>query len=71
MAPVTITISEEAHELLLAHQQRGESVSDVIQRVLPRTVDPLESAGTYPGLGAAVESAKERMNDEFSEGPES
>lgn len=58
MAPKTITISEDAYEILAAHKRRDESFSDVIRRLAGVRSDPLDAAGAYPGLGTAVEDAQ-------------
>jgi predicted CopG family antitoxin len=54
MAVKTITITVEAHEKLMKHKQKGESFTDVINRVFGGT-PTLELAGVLtPEQGDAI-----------------
>ena len=64
MASKNITITEETYEKLRAHKRADESFSDVIDRLTSSKTSPMESAGTYPGLGRAVEDAREEFEED-------
>jgi len=61
MAVKTITITVEAHEQLMKHKQKGESFTDVINRVFGGT-PTLELAGVLtPDQGDAVSRDVKRL----------
>jgi len=67
MASKNITITEETYEKLRAHKRADESFSDVIERLTTARTRPIDSAGAYPGLGAAVEAAREEFEADLTE----
>jgi len=67
MASKTITITEDAYVQLVAHKRGDESLSDVIRRLTSAKTDPIDSAGTYPGLGVAVEEARAELEAELED----
>lgn len=67
MASKNITITEETYEKLRAHKRADESFSDVIERLTTARMRPIDSAGAFPGLGAAVESTREELEADLTE----
>jgi len=67
MASKNITITEATYEKLRAHKRADESFSDVIERLTTARTRPIDSAGAYPGLGAAVDAAGEEFEDDLAE----
>ena len=67
MASKTITITEDAYDRLAAHKRGDESFSDVIRRLASAKTDPIDSAGTYPGLGGAVKEARAELEADLAE----
>ncbi len=61
-----ITITEDAYDRLRALKRDDESFSDLITRLTERT-DPMAFAGSCPGLGEHVETAREELDDDFDE----
>lgn len=66
MASKNITITEETYEKLRAHKRADESFSDVIERLTSSSSSPMDAAGVYPGLGGAVDTAREAFEDDVS-----
>lgn len=58
-----LTITQEAYEKLLAHKRDDETISQVVERLIEADRSPMDSAGAFPGLGEAFESAR----DEYAE----
>lgn len=67
VASKNITITEETYEKLRAHKRADESFSDVIERLTTSSTPPIDSAGAYPGLGDAVEDAREEFEHDVAE----
>lgn len=59
MPSTDVTITEATCERLVAHQQEDESFGEVIERLVRGGGNQLDSAGAFPGLGDAVESARD------------
>lgn len=57
MASKNITITESAYEQLRALKRDDESFSEVVER-LTDTADPMEFAGSCPGLSEHVDEAQ-------------
>ena len=57
MSSKNITITESAYEQLRALKRDDESFSEVVER-LTETADPMEFAGSYPGLSEHVDEAR-------------
>ena len=57
MASKNITITESAYEQLRALKHDDESFSEVVER-LTETADPMEFAGSCPGLSEYVDEAR-------------
>ena len=51
MATKTITILEDAYEILKRHKMEGESFSEVIKRELTKKKSLMEFAGAWSHLG--------------------
>lgn len=66
MASKNITITEEVYEKLRAHKRADESFSDVIERLASAKTSPMDVAGAYPGLGGAVEAAREEFEGDVT-----
>lgn len=71
MSSKNITITESAYEQLRALKRDDESFSEVVER-LTETTDPMQFAGSCPGLSeyvadarAELESDLESVNDEL------
>ena len=47
MATKTITIMEDAYEMLKAAKKKGESFSDVVRREIPKKRDLMDFAGSW------------------------
>jgi len=69
MASKTITITEDVYERLVAHKRGEESFSDVIRRLTSARADPLDSAGAYPALGAAVDEVRAELEADLEREP--
>ena len=65
MATKTISIKEDAYERLKDHKREGESFTDVVNRLTNAETDPLEAAGTIPGL--VSEDEREAFREKFDE----
>lgn len=63
MASKNITITEATYEKLRAHKRADESFSDVIERLTTARTSPMDAAGTVPGLGSAVATARDEFED--------
>ena len=61
MASKTITITEDAYDKLAAHKRADESFSDLIKRLAGKRRDPMDSVGSYPGLGESFAAARAEL----------
>jgi predicted CopG family antitoxin len=64
MASKNVTITEDAYDRLKALKREGESFSDLVMRLTER-VDPMEFAGSCPGLAEEVDAAREAVRDDL------
>jgi len=60
MASKNITITESAYEQLRVLKRDDESFSEVVER-LTETADPMEFAGSCPGLSEHVDEARTEL----------
>ena len=61
MVSKEITITESAYERLRALKRDDESFSELIER-LTETTDPMEFAGSCPGLSEYVDEARTELD---------
>ncbi|PSQ08686.1 hypothetical protein BRC93_14540 [Halobacteriales archaeon QS_5_70_15] len=66
MASKNITVTEDAYDRLKALKREGESSSELVVRLTERA-DPMEFAGTCPGLGEHVDETREEPAEDFDE----
>jgi len=66
MASKNITITEDAYDRLQALKRDGESFSELVVR-LTEGADPMAFAGSCPGLGDRVETARDDVDDDLEE----
>lgn len=66
MPTKTITITEDAYERLRGLKREDESFSELVVRLTEHT-DPMEFAGSCPGLGSHVEDAAEELEEDLEE----
>ncbi len=66
MASKNITITEDVYDRLRALKREDESFSDLLRRLTERT-DPMEFAGSCPGLGRHVAAAHEDLDEGLEE----
>lgn len=64
MASKTITITEDAYDRLKVLKREDESFSELVVRLTEGT-DPMEFAGSCPGLGEHVDAAGEELDDDL------
>ncbi|MFP8953847.1 antitoxin VapB family protein [Natrialbaceae archaeon A-arb3/5] len=65
MGTKTISLREDAYNRLKDHKREGESFTDVVNRLTTTEADPLDSAGTFPGL--ASEADRDELREQFDE----
>lgn len=66
MSSKNITITEDAYDRLKALKREDESFSDVVVR-LTESTDPMAFAGSCPGLGEHVETARDDLETDLEE----
>jgi hypothetical protein len=66
MASKNITITEDAYDRLVALKREDESFSDLVTRLTENT-DPMAFAGSCPGLGTHVETARDELADDLDD----
>lgn len=66
MASKNVTITEDAYDRLKALKRDGESFSELVIRLTERA-DPMDFAGTCPGLGEHVDEAREELVEDLEE----
>lgn len=67
MATKNISLTEEAYERLKECKREGESFSDVVQRLTRASTSLRDGVGALPGLGPAVEEAREDFEAEMEQ----
>jgi predicted CopG family antitoxin len=67
MGTKTISIKDDAYDRLKRHKRGDESFSDVVMRLTDREKDPMEAAGTVPGLGKERSEFRERFDRDLRE----
>lgn len=66
MASKNVTITEDAYDRLKALKRDGESFTDLVTRLTERA-DPMDFAGSCPGLGEHVEETREELAEDLGE----
>lgn len=66
MASKNVTITEDAYDRLKGLKRDDESFSDVITR-LAASADPMEFAGSAPGIAEEVEVARGELDDDLAD----
>ncbi|MFC7131939.1 MULTISPECIES: antitoxin VapB family protein [Salinibaculum] len=64
MPSKNITITEDAYDRLTALKREDESFSELVVRLTEGT-DPMDFAGSCPGLGEHVDAAGEELDDDL------
>ncbi len=64
MASKNITVTEDAYDRLKALKREDESFSELVVR-LTESTDPMDFAGSCPGLGEHVDAAGEELDDDL------
>lgn len=65
MATKNISLTEDAYERLKACKREGESFSDVVNRLTRSSRSLSDGVGALPGLGTAIEEAREAFESEM------
>lgn len=67
MGTKTISLTDTAYDRLKATKRSGESFSDVVLRLTRESRSLRDGAGALPGLGSAVEAAREEFEAEMEQ----
>lgn len=67
MATKNISLTEDAYERLKECKREDESFSDVVNRLTRASTSLGDGVGALPGLGAAVEDARDEFEEEMEQ----